>query len=369
MRCYGEFYRFCAKIPSLDIRNGRRTETYNLDAQKRDRARTAGARLPVLRTARRGQDHLRPHLRQGDKLPAPRRRRGLQRVRVVPQLRRQPLAEHTRARCRLEQLGRRHPQPHRAGAGHAAAGALLGVHHRRGAHALDTGVQRLSQNARRAAGTRRIHSGHHREAQDHPHDPLAMPDIRLQPHTRRGRRGVSAIHSLAGGGRGRRSGSEPHRAQGRRRYARRPVDVRQGRIVLRREARLQASSRHAQRAGLRHLLRHDRPAAGRQLHRGPAAFRRRARPRLLAADLHRRTQPAHARPAYGSRCGGLADRVYRHAHGAIPPAGGAVQRRFSVRCGIAADRSRRTHTAIVQPTFARRTGTHEDCGSRSKKKQ
>ena len=55
---------------------------------------------------------------------------------------------------------------------------------------------------------------------------------------------------------------------------------RQGRIVLRREARLQTGSRHAQRAGLRHLLRHDRPAAGRQLHRGSAAFRRRARPRL-----------------------------------------------------------------------------------------
>lgn len=47
--------------------------------------RAVGPRLPVLRSARRRQNDLRAHFRQGDQLPrSGRRRRGLQRVRVVP---------------------------------------------------------------------------------------------------------------------------------------------------------------------------------------------------------------------------------------------------------------------------------------------
>ena len=91
--------------------------------------------------------------------------------RVVPLVQRESFAQHPRTdaasnnsvddiRNLIEQV--RIP---------AAGRPLLGLHHRRGAHALGRGVQRLSQNARRAARTRRLHSGHHRETQDPPHDP------------------------------------------------------------------------------------------------------------------------------------------------------------------------------------------------------
>lgn len=39
------------------------------------------------------------------------------------------------------------------------------------------GFQRFPQNAGRAPQARHFHSGHHREAQDHPYYPFALPDI------------------------------------------------------------------------------------------------------------------------------------------------------------------------------------------------
>ena len=81
--------------------------------------------------------------------------------------------------------------------------------------------------------TRHLHPGDHRKTQDHPYDPLALPDLRLQPHPRRGLRGIPQIHRLAGGNHRRRRVAQPDRTESRRRHARRPVDVRQGRFVLR----------------------------------------------------------------------------------------------------------------------------------------
>ncbi len=91
---------------------------------------------------------------------------------------------------RVEQLRGGHPHAHRTSAHHPAGGPLLGVHHRRGPHALGRGLQRLPQDARRAARTRDLHPRHHRKTQDHPHDPLALPDLRLQPHPCRGFGGI-----------------------------------------------------------------------------------------------------------------------------------------------------------------------------------
>ena len=63
--------------------------------EKRDSNRQVSTRLPLLRPARRGQNHLRTHLRQNHQLRAPHgRRRSLQRVRELPRLRRATLAQH-----------------------------------------------------------------------------------------------------------------------------------------------------------------------------------------------------------------------------------------------------------------------------------
>ena len=178
---------------------GRRAETYHLDAPERHRARPAGPRLPLLRSPRRRQDHLRPHLRQGHQLPRTRRRRSVQRVRIVPLVQRGTFAQHPRAGRRVEQLRGGHPHADRTGAHHPAGGPLLGVHHRRGPHALGRSLQRLPQDAGGAARPRHLHSGDHRETQDHPHDPLALPDLRFQPHPRRRFGRIPQIHRLPGG--------------------------------------------------------------------------------------------------------------------------------------------------------------------------
>ncbi len=218
----------------------------------------------------------------------------MQPLRVVPFVRRGPLAQHPRARRRLEQLRGGHPLAHRAGAHPSAVGALLGLHHRRGAHALGRGVQRLPQDARRAARPCRVHPGHHRETQDHPHDPLALPGLRLQPHTRGGRRGLSALHRRRGGRCCGRRVAEPHRPQGRRRHARRAVDVRQGRVVLRRRPPLQGGRAHAQRTRLRYLFYDYRPVARGRLRAGAPRLRRGPLERLLGPDLHGGPEPPPA---------------------------------------------------------------------------
>ena len=66
-----------------------------------------------------------------------------------------------RARRRVEQQGRRHPRPHRAGRARHA-GAHEGVHPRRGPHAVDRGVERAAEDARGAAARCRVRAGDHR---------------------------------------------------------------------------------------------------------------------------------------------------------------------------------------------------------------
>ena len=290
-------------------------------------------------------------------------------MRIVQFVQRRALVEHPRAGRRVEQLGGRYPHTDRTGAHHPAGRALLGIHHRRGAHALGGGVQRLPQNARRAARTRDLHPRDDRKTQDHPDHPLAVPNLRFQPHPRRGRRRIPQIHRLAGRHRGRRRVAQPHRPESRRGYARRPVDVRQGRVVLRQGARLPQRRPDAQRPGLRHLLRRHGDAARGQLCRHAGDVRQRAVAGFLGADLHGGAEPPHARPADGQAPrNAAADRNDRDAARTIPDAGGRLQCRVPVRSHLLPDGARREDPAIVQPAVARRAGPDEDRRARPKKK-
>ena len=290
-------------------------------------------------------------------------------MRIVPLVQRGPLAQHPRTRRRIEQLRGGHPHADRTGAHHPAGGTLLGVHHRRGPYALGRGLQRLPQDPRRAARTRHLHPGDHREAQDHPHDPLAVPDLRFQPHPRRRFGRISPLHRLAGGRHGRRRVAEPHRPEGRRRHARRAVDVRQGRVVLRHGAGLPQRGPDTERAGLRHLFRGDGDAVGGQLRRCAGDLRHGAVERVLGPDLHGGSEPPHAGSPDGQTARHpAADRDDRHPAGTIPDAGGRLQCRVSVRSHLRADGARREDTAIVEPAVARRAGPDENRRTRPKKK-
>ena len=62
---------------------------------------------------------------------------------------------------------------------------LQDLHRRRGAHALDGGVERLPEDAGGAAAAREVHLRDDRGAQGPGHDPVAVPALRLQAHPRR----------------------------------------------------------------------------------------------------------------------------------------------------------------------------------------
>ena len=107
-------------------------------------------RLPVLRPARLWQDDLGPHPGQGPELHRPPRRRALRCLRIVSPRHQRRIDGRERARRRLQQRRRCHARargPCIARNGRSAQG----VHHRRGAHALDGGLQCPAEDARGAA--------------------------------------------------------------------------------------------------------------------------------------------------------------------------------------------------------------------------
>ena len=61
----------------------------------------------------------------------------------------------------------------------AGAGSLQSLHHRRSAHADGTGVQRVAQDAGRAARACHLCSGHHRSAEGSRDDRFALPAVCL----------------------------------------------------------------------------------------------------------------------------------------------------------------------------------------------
>ena len=69
---------------------------------------------------------------------------------------------------------------------------VQGLHHRRGAHALQQRLQRAAEDHRGAAPVRRVHLRHHRGAQGPRHHPLALPAVQLPAHLHRGDQGEAA---------------------------------------------------------------------------------------------------------------------------------------------------------------------------------
>ena len=165
-------------------------------------------------------------------------------------------------------------------------GALQGLHHRRSAHALGGGLQRLPEDAGGAAAARQVRLRHHRDPQGAGDDPVALPALRPAPRRRRrARRAISRGICAAERGRGRARGAGADRPRRRRLGARFAVAARPGHRPWRRRASTADD-------GARHA-RPRRPGAGHRPVRGGDARRRRRR---RSRPCARSTTPAPIRP-------------------------------------------------------------------------
>ena len=175
------------------LRRRRRAAGRHAHAAQRDRERPHRAGLRVRRLARLRQDHHRPHPGARAQLREGAHGRPVRRVR---RLRGDCAgARHGRARDRRGQphRHRQHPRGGDCRAGdRAGARPLQGVHHRRGAPALDALVQRPAEVDRGAAAARGLHDGHDRAAQDPRHHPVALAGLRVQDHPHQGDRRAAA---------------------------------------------------------------------------------------------------------------------------------------------------------------------------------
>ncbi len=127
--------------------------------------------------------------------------RALRRLRLVHLDRLGQLARRDRDGRRVVELGRRHPRPARLGRLRAGLRAPEGLHPRRGAHALDGGLERVPEDARGAAAEHRLRARDDRGAEGaadrrRPLPPLRLPapDGRADRH--RGRRGRATPRAI-----------------------------------------------------------------------------------------------------------------------------------------------------------------------------
>ena len=147
---------------------------------------------------------------------------------------------------------------------------LQGLHHRRGPHGHDAGLQRPAQARRGAAAAPALHLRHDRAGEGHPDHPLAHPPLPV-PADPAAAAGVLPLRDLRARGRHDRAGGAAADRAGRRRVG----------------ARLAVGPRPAARRG-RPRRRHPRPR-----HR-PARLH--ARPRC-STTWSTRSPPATARPS------------------------------------------------------------------------
>ena len=84
--------------------------------------------------------------------------------------------------CRLAYRHRRRARDHRERALSAGLGAHQGLHHRRSAHALEAGLQRSFEDARRAAGARQVPVRDDRDRESAGHGALALHSLRSAAH-------------------------------------------------------------------------------------------------------------------------------------------------------------------------------------------
>ena len=128
-------------------------------------------RLPVQRPAGHGQDLDRPHPRQGRSTARTRSTAS----RAACASRASPIEARHRRSTSTSSTPRRTTAstPSATSSSKAALGTpgrTQGVHPRRGPHALDGGVERAAEDARGAAGARRVRARHHRPAEGVRHD-------------------------------------------------------------------------------------------------------------------------------------------------------------------------------------------------------
>ena len=138
----------------------------------------------------RGQDLRRPHPRQGAELrkgPDGTRRAGPAPSCAGDRARRLPRRD--RDRRRLQHQRERRARDPRRGALRPQRRQVQGLHHRRGAHALQQRLQRAAEDDRGASPVHRVHLRHHRGAQGAGHHPLPLPAVQLPPHLHRGDQG------------------------------------------------------------------------------------------------------------------------------------------------------------------------------------
>ena len=103
----------------------------------------------------------------------------LRRVRLLRRAghRRARLARRDRDRRGQPRRRRRRPRPARTRVLLARAGPLQGLHHRRGPHGQQGGLQRPPQARRGAAVPPALHLRDHRAGQGHRHHPVAHPPL------------------------------------------------------------------------------------------------------------------------------------------------------------------------------------------------
>ena len=175
--------------PPAHLRFGGRPGAHRQDASQRHRARPGPPCVPVRRLARHRQDV------DGEAPGVRAERRGRPQRRFRPgQLGgardpRRDLARRGRDGRRVEQLGRRHPRAARERRARADAGRQPRVHPRRGAHALDGGLERVPEDARGAAAARGLRARDDRGAQGAGHDRRSLPPLRLPAPLARADRG------------------------------------------------------------------------------------------------------------------------------------------------------------------------------------
>ncbi len=219
----------------------------------------------------------------------------------MPVVQRKPFTQYHRTRRSLQQRRRGYTQVGRAGTSAADIGQVSRVYHRRGAHALVGRLQRLPQNPRGAAVVCGFHPRHHRETKNHPYDIVALPNLRLQSYHRRRHDRPSRICSRPRRYDHRTRSPQHHSLEGRRRHARRPLNLRPSGRIVAWQHHLRLDNRQPQCARRELLSSPGRGFHRRRRHLFAAHLQRGARPRLRLPLLYQRSGRLHARLDGGSQ--------------------------------------------------------------------
>ena len=176
-----------AQIPPLQFRRSDRPGRRGPHRVERVRNRAGSAGLDPDRGARRRQNHHgadsrpRAELRAAGRIGEGADHPHAGARRALPGHHGKPAHGRAGNGRRLPYRRRRRAPDQRQRALCAGQRALQGLHHRRSPHALDRGLQRLPEDAGRAAGARQIRVRHHRNPQSSGHGAVALPAFRPAP--------------------------------------------------------------------------------------------------------------------------------------------------------------------------------------------